>query len=226
MKTTVSHPKNISAAERPGQTKADAASPANTLAWSARRKQGSGKKPLVRRLVESSWITGLAVAALCSAGCEKKKEAAEATAATGARAENGAVVFPAGSPQLASVSVEPVETTRTTKLRVHGRLVWDENVTARVFTPFAGRVTAIPGEVGKAIEKGSALAMIASPDFGQAQADVRRAASDVRQAERTLDGRYRVRRVEVVEKLSLMQAAELTREQLAIRRDHGLVRLL
>lgn len=144
-------------------------------------------KTLVRRLVEESWVVGVALAALLAAGCEKKKEAAEASApSTSAKAEGGAVVFPAGSPQLASVSVESVEDTRTTKLRVHGRLVWDENVTARVFTPFAGRVTAIPGEVGKPIEKGGALAMIASPDFGQAQADVRRAASDVRQAERTL----------------------------------------
>ncbi|NBV21778.1 MAG: efflux RND transporter periplasmic adaptor subunit [Proteobacteria bacterium] len=157
------------------------------LAWNSRTRKAAMKKPLVRRLVEESWIVGVALAALITAGCEKKKEGADAPApSTSAKAEGGAVIFPAGSPQLASVSVEAVEDTRTTKLRVHGRLVWDETVTARVFTPFAGRVTAIPGEVGKPIEKGGPLAMIASPDFGQAQADVRRAASDVRQAERTL----------------------------------------
>jgi cobalt-zinc-cadmium efflux system membrane fusion protein len=157
------------------------------LAWNSRTKQAAMKKPLVRRLVEESWVVGVALAALITAGCEKKKEAAEAPAtAIAGKAEGTAVVFPAGSPQLASVSVEPVEAARPTKLRVNGRLVWDETVTARVFSPFAGRVTAIPGELGKVIEKGAPLAMIASPDFGQAQADVRRAASDVRQAERTL----------------------------------------
>ncbi|NDF01513.1 MAG: hypothetical protein EB034_25090, partial [Verrucomicrobia bacterium] len=59
-------------------------------------------KTLVRRLVEESWVVGVALATLLAAGCEKKKEAAEASApSTSAKAEGGAVVFPAGSPQLA-----------------------------------------------------------------------------------------------------------------------------
>ena len=155
------------------------------LAWVFRRKPTRAGKPLVRRLAEESGVLGFLVAALLAAGCQKKAELAEAPAPTGGRAEGGAVVFPPNSPQLAFVSIEAVAAPRSTKLRVYGRLVWDETVTARVFSPFAGRVTAILGDFGKSVEKGGPLAMIASPDFGQAQADARRAANDVRQAERT-----------------------------------------
>ncbi len=155
------------------------------LTWKRRRSQAPERQPFLRRLVEESWVIGLAVTALFVTGCHKKPEQAAAPA-PGAKVEGNAVVFPPDSPQLASVSVEAVESPRSAKLRLHGRLVWDENVTARVFTPFAGRVTSILCEAGKNVEKGAPLAMLASPDFGQAQADARRAANDVRQAERTL----------------------------------------
>ena len=156
------------------------------LVWRSRQGQSPAKQPIVRRLVEESWVIGLAMAALLVAGCHKKEEAATAPAAPTVKAEGNSVVFPPDSPQLAAVSVEAVESPRSTKLRIHGHLVWDENVTARVFTPFAGRVTTILGEVGGSVAKGDPLAMITSPDYGQAQADARRAASDVRQADRTL----------------------------------------
>ena len=43
------------------------------LAWNSRTKKAAMKKPLVRRLVEESWVVGDALAALITAGCEKKK---------------------------------------------------------------------------------------------------------------------------------------------------------
>ncbi len=69
---------------------------------------------------------------------------------------------------------------------MNGRSVWDDEATVRVFTPFAGRVTKISADVGQAVKQRDTLAMIASPDFGQTQADARRAESDFRLAERTL----------------------------------------
>jgi cobalt-zinc-cadmium efflux system membrane fusion protein len=71
-------------------------------------------------------------------------------------------------------------------LLLNSRLVWDDNVTTRLFTPLSGRVTRIAVEVGQSIQAGDALASIASPDFGQAQADARRAATDLVLAERNL----------------------------------------
>ncbi len=59
-------------------------------------------------------------------------------------------------------------------------------MTTRLFTPFAGRVTKILVEAGQSIEAGTPLAAIASPDFGQAQADARRTATDFALAERTV----------------------------------------
>jgi cobalt-zinc-cadmium efflux system membrane fusion protein len=68
--------------------------------------------------------------------------------------------------------------------------VWDEDVTARVFTPFTGRIRKITAEIGKEVKQGDVLAEIASPDYGQVQADYRNASSAFRLAERNL-GRTR-----------------------------------
>lgn len=155
-------------------------------AWECRLTPRPAKEGMFRVLVKESWVVGLLAAGLLASGCKKDAEPSAAAPATGVKAEGSAVVFPADSPQLASVSIETVESQRNPTLRLQGRLVWDETATARVFSAFAGRVTSIVGTVGKTVEAGGALAMIASPDFGQAQADARRAANDVRQAERTL----------------------------------------
>jgi cobalt-zinc-cadmium efflux system membrane fusion protein len=67
-----------------------------------------------------------------------------------------------------------------------GRLVWDEDATVRVFTPFAGIVRKLFVEVTQPVSKGMPLAEIQSPDFGQARSDARKATSDLRRAEQTL----------------------------------------
>jgi pyruvate/2-oxoglutarate dehydrogenase complex dihydrolipoamide acyltransferase (E2) component len=59
-------------------------------------------------------------------------------------------------------------------------------VTVRVFTPFAGRVRKITADIGQTVEKRGSLAEVESPDFGQAQADARKAESDLKLAERNL----------------------------------------
>jgi len=125
----------------------------------------------------------LAVISLALTGCRKENERAEVPPA---RVENGRVVVEPGSPPAASVSIETAQPPAAVTLALNGRIVWDDNVTTRLFTPFAGRVTAIHAEAGQSIEAGAPLAAIASPDFGQAQADARRAATDFALAERTV----------------------------------------
>jgi cobalt-zinc-cadmium efflux system membrane fusion protein len=66
-------------------------------------------------------------------------------------------------------------------------LVWDEDVTVRVFTPFAGIVRKLLVEVNEPVSKGQALAELQSPEFSTAQADARKAASDFGRAERNLE---------------------------------------
>ena len=53
------------------------------------------------------------------------------------------VVFPKDSPQVAMLVVEPVAMCKGSTIRLNGRLLWDDDVTVRIFTPFAGRVTKI-----------------------------------------------------------------------------------
>jgi cobalt-zinc-cadmium efflux system membrane fusion protein len=97
------------------------------------------------------------------------------------------VVFPQDSPQVASLVVEPVAPCKGSAIRLNGRLLWDDDVTVRVFTPFGGRITKILAEVGQTVTPGEPLAQIASPDYGQAQAEARKAATDFILAERTLN---------------------------------------
>ena len=116
-------------------------------------------------------------------GChspEIKPEAARAPQVQGER-----VVFPKDCPQISALVVEPVELCKGSATRLNGRLVWDDDVTVRVFTPFAGRVTKILTEVGRTVAQGEPLAMIASSDYGQAQSEARKAASDFVLAERS-----------------------------------------
>jgi cobalt-zinc-cadmium efflux system membrane fusion protein len=69
---------------------------------------------------------------------------------------------------------------------LNGRVTWNEDKTVRIFTPFAGRVERILVQAGQSVAKGQALATIASPDFGQAQSDARRAESDYALAEKNM----------------------------------------
>jgi cobalt-zinc-cadmium efflux system membrane fusion protein len=74
----------------------------------------------------------------------------------------------------------------TPAFRLNGRLTWNEDRTVRIFTPFAGRVARILVQPGDRVKRGQALAVISSPDFGQAQADARRAESDYALAAKNL----------------------------------------
>jgi len=103
------------------------------------------------------------------------------------RVEGETIVLPEGSPQLASLTLETVAPVKSAPIWLNGRLVWDDNVTVRVFSPFAGRVSQILVEPGQTVAQNDPLAMIASPDYGQAQADARKAASDFNLAQRTLN---------------------------------------
>lgn len=129
----------------------------------------------------SFWITLLAV--LFAAGCDKVEKKPEPAHA---KLDGNKVVFPAGAAQLQTIKSEAAQPGRPATLRISGRLVWDEGKTVRVFPPFSGRVVRILANPGDAVQSGQSLAMLASPEFGQTQADARRAASDFALAEKNL----------------------------------------
>jgi len=126
----------------------------------------------------------LLLAALLT-GCNTEETKIEARSAP--QVQGDKLTFPADSPQMAALVVEPVEPCKGSATRLNGRLIWDDNVTVRVFTPFGGRVTKILAEVGQTVAQGDPLVWIASPDYSQAQADARKAASDFSLSERSLN---------------------------------------
>ncbi len=123
------------------------------------------------------------LAALAAAGCKPQKAAEEPEAT--AKVSGDKVTLPPHSPQLNTLGVEPAEVGHSPTLHLNGRLVWDDTVTVRVFTAFAGRVTKILVEPGQTVKKGDPLAIVASSDYGQAKADARKADADFALAERT-----------------------------------------
>ena len=89
------------------------------------------------------------------------------------------VIFPEATQVIDRFDVQRVTAPADGDLRLPGRLVWNEERTVRVFPPFAGRVTRILANVGDHVAANQPLAEIISPDFGQAQADARKAQADL-----------------------------------------------
>ena len=94
------------------------------------------------------------------------------------------VVFPPDSKQAAQFIVNEACDRSKPVQHFYGRVVLNEEVTVRVFSPIAGRVESIRADLGKPVQAGEVLATLLSPDFGQAQADCRKAVADLAQAER------------------------------------------
>lgn len=97
-----------------------------------------------------------------------------------------AVVFPPDSPQLGAIQSETATPRRESVSRFTGRMVWDEDRTVRVFSPFAGRVESIAVRAGDPVKAGQPLAVLAAPEFGQAQSEARRAEQDFLLAQKSL----------------------------------------
>lgn len=96
------------------------------------------------------------------------------------------MIFDASSSQIASIQSARVEWRRDTVLRLHGRLVWNEDRTVRVFSPFAGRVVTIAARVGDRVGVGQTLAVLEAPEFGLAQSEESKAEQDFVLAQRSL----------------------------------------
>jgi membrane fusion protein, heavy metal efflux system len=125
-----------------------------------------------------------AAGALALFGCGKPHEA---RAPAALRIAGDTVSFAPGSPQLAEIVSAPAELRRDRLMRFSGRLAWDEDRTVRVFAPFGGRVLEVREHAGDAVRAGQVLALIASPEVGQAQADAARAEQDHALALRNLE---------------------------------------
>jgi membrane fusion protein, heavy metal efflux system len=138
-------------------------------------------------------------------------------------AEGDRIVFPRDSKQLSALTSVAAEPEAGRAVTVPGRVVWDETRTSRVFSPVAGRVVALKVRPGDMVRVGQALALISSPDFGQAQAEVRKA-----QADFVLAGKNQARARELYEAgviaLKELQAGDADLERARVERDRTLAR--
>ncbi len=104
-------------------------------------------------------------------------------------------------------------------LTVPGRMAWDEDRTARVYAPYAGRVERIRVTLGQAVKKGQALADVSSSDIGQAQADLHKAQADQTVAQAAVERARELAAAGVIAKKDLQQSeADLARNAAEIGR--------
>lgn len=88
--------------------------------------------------------------------------------------------FAANAPQLSFLKIKTVEAFPEPLVEpLNGRIAYNDNYTARIFSPLAGRVVKIPAEVGMQIKKGDHLLILDSPDFAMATADNVKADADL-----------------------------------------------
>ena len=137
----------------------------------------------------SSFVSGCLPAAVLLgfsfllSGCHSEQKSDDVPEA---KVSGDTVIMATNSSQLAALTIEPVGAEQPAFVPLTGRLVWDEDATVRVFTPFAGIVRKLFVDVNQPVTNGMPLAEIQSPDFAQAQSDARKAASDLRRAHQNL----------------------------------------
>lgn len=128
-----------------------------------------------------SWAVSLAMVV---GGCRQKHEPAPESSTL--QVGTNSVAFSKSAPQLGNLKIEPAAVGQPGTVRLTGRLAWDDEVTVRVFSPVGGRVADSPIAPGSPIKAGELLCKISSADYGQAQADLRKANADLILGERTL----------------------------------------
>ncbi len=97
------------------------------------------------------------------------------------------IAFETSAPQLAHLEIEAAQPRQASAFPIYGRLTWDDDVTVRVFSPVGGRVLGLEADIGQAVAADAVLARLASPDYGQVQADVQRATADLALSETTFE---------------------------------------
>ncbi|MCB5183967.1 efflux RND transporter periplasmic adaptor subunit [Methylobacillus gramineus] len=90
------------------------------------------------------------------------------------------VVLAADSPQLANLKIEAVtQIPAPASSPFNGKIVFNENFTARISSPVVGRALRINAEIGDTVKSGQVLMTMDSPDLGSAIADARKAQAEL-----------------------------------------------
>jgi cobalt-zinc-cadmium efflux system membrane fusion protein len=131
-------------------------------------------------------LAGLVLWAALLPGCSRKEPSASSQHVSTFKVEGGKIEFVENAPQLGFLKVGPVNERKAVASGLTGRLAWNDDVTSRFSPPVSGRVVEILAHPGQRVSAGDVLARVRSPDFGQVQADARKAAAELQHAERSL----------------------------------------
>lgn len=166
--------------------------------------------------------TLLPLLGLLLVSCNQERTAAPEVG--GAKIEGDKITFPAKAPQQASLHVEEAKLAPKPVIHLTGKLIWNDDITVRIFPSVAGRLDRVDAQFGQAISPGDTLATLFSPDFGQAQADASRAASELKAAERTLTRQKTLLQHGAAAEKDV-EAAEEDRDTKLAERERALARL-
>jgi cobalt-zinc-cadmium efflux system membrane fusion protein len=112
---------------------------------------------------------------------ESTKTKEEKKPETSVKKEANLIRYESNAPQLAYLKITTVEKAPVPAIEaLQGYITYNEDLTARITSPVAGRVTQLFAKVGDKVKPNQTLATIDSPDFGQANADVMKAQSDLK----------------------------------------------
>jgi cobalt-zinc-cadmium efflux system membrane fusion protein len=186
----------------------------------------SPTSPAPRRAAFPLVALGLLATCLGLAACQDRAPEAAAPAIPVPIVQGNELRFAANDPQLAMIGLTAAAPGKTVSVELPARLVWDEDRTQRIYPAFAGRVSAIRADVGQAVRPGSVLAQLASPDFGQAQADTARAQAGEQLAQRALQRTRELFEAGIVARKDLEQAeADSASARAESQRAHARTRL-
>jgi cobalt-zinc-cadmium efflux system membrane fusion protein len=142
-----------------------------------RMRPGSRWRALSALVVAS----GLLALAGAASSCHKSEAASEPTAA---QPPPGQVWLTPQQAKDAKIEVQTVaEQDVDDTILTSGRVSLEDMRSAHIFTPVTGRVVKIAAALGDRVKKGDPLAVIESPDIGNAVSDVHKAEADLIAAE-------------------------------------------
>jgi cobalt-zinc-cadmium efflux system membrane fusion protein len=159
-------------------------------------------------LLTTAVATLAAFTALAATGCADGDSATVHDTPPTAESPDGASAPVTFTPeQLARLQVQPValETFRPS-LQTTGTVAFDSDISTQVLAPISGPVTRILVQPGAVVRAGQPLAIVSSPDFAAAVADVRKAQGAALQAERVAEQDEQLWKNDAIARRDLEQA--------------------
>ncbi len=129
------------------------------------------------RLSRGVFVCCVALASAVCGSCHRSQSSAEPA---GPLAPSGQVWLTPSQVEDAKIEVQAVaEHDVDDTIQTSGRVTLDELRSAHVFSPVTGRVVQISAQLGARVKRGDRLALIESPDLGNAVSDMRKAEADL-----------------------------------------------